>query len=137
MSVPCPSFCVQSVGTFSSQTLRFCCYFVETLFNKKLCTISVRHLICATVSPHKIRKFMLNPLFLPKCRRVNPFPTDILYSSKLKEFADNNFELHENGGMFSKRVEKGIMRNCSLQAFSPFPTVFPEDLYWGDVKIGA
>ena len=35
-----------------------------------------------------------------------PFPKQqILDSSKLKEFADNNFEFDENCGGFSKRVE--------------------------------
>ena len=31
--------------------------------------------------------------------------TKILYSSKLKEFADDNFKLDKNGRKFSKRVE--------------------------------
>ena len=41
----------------------------------------------------------------------------ILDSSKLKEFADDNskFKFNENGGKFSKGVEKqcGKRRNCS------------------------
>ena len=31
--------------------------------------------------------------------------TTILVSSKLKEFADDNFEFYENGRKFSKRVD--------------------------------
>ena len=43
----------------------------------------------------------------------------ILDSSKLKEFADNNSKFDENGGKLSKKVEntvgKGeIAHNCSL-----------------------
>ena len=47
-------------------------------------------------------------------------------SSKLKEFADDNFRYDENGRNFSTRVVKhyGKMRNCSLGAISPFPSVF-------------
>ena len=36
----------------------------------------------------------------------SPFPKgQILQASKLKEFADNNFEFDENGVKFSKQVE--------------------------------
>ena len=36
-----------------------------------------------------------------------PFPKrQILELSKFKEFADDNFEFDENGGKFSKRIEK-------------------------------
>ena len=54
---------------------------------------------------------------------LNPFPNDnILQWSKLKEFADDNFEFDENGRKLSKRVENTVRkrRNCSLQAISPF-----------------
>ena len=46
----------------------------------------------------------------------------ILDSSKLKEFADDNFKFNENGW---------------LQASSPFPTVFSKDLYCRHVKTKA
>ena len=40
---------------------------------------------------------------------VYPFPKElILDSSKLKEFADNNFKFDENGGRFSKRIENTV-----------------------------
>ena len=47
---------------------------------------------------------------------VNPFPNDkILDSSKLKDFAEDNFKFDENGITFSKWVENtGKRRNCSL-----------------------
>ena len=37
-----------------------------------------------------------------------PFPNDILDSSNLKEFADDNFKFYENGRKFSKQVENNI-----------------------------
>ena len=40
---------------------------------------------------------------------VNPFPnTKILDSSKLKEFADDNFKFDESDRMFSKQVENTV-----------------------------
>ena len=55
-----------------------------------------------------------------------PFPKrQSLASSKLKGFADDNFKFDKNGRKFSKTVgNTGKMRNCSLQAISPFPKVF-------------
>ena len=51
-------------------------------------------------------------------------------SSKLKEFADNDFIPDENGRNSSKHNRKDSWRrNCFLQAFSPFPTVFSKELY--------
>ena len=56
----------------------------------------------------------------------------------LKEFADDNFKLDENGGKFSKLVEKHWEKeNCLLRAISPFPTVFSNDLYCRQVKTRA
>ena len=40
---------------------------------------------------------------------LNPIPKgQVLDSSKLKEFADDNFEFDENGGKFSERVENAV-----------------------------
>ena len=59
---------------------------------------------------------------------VHSIPNDkILNSSKLKEFADDNVDLEENGRKDSKGVENTVgekRRNCSLRAVSPFPSVF-------------
>ena len=42
-------------------------------------------------------------------RCSNPFPNDkILDSSKLKDFADDNFKIDENGRKFSKRMESTV-----------------------------
>ena len=56
-----------------------------------------------------------------------PFPKrQILDSSKLKEFADDNFEFDENGRKFSKRVahtvEKGEI--ARYEQFLLFPQCF-------------
>ena len=57
-----------------------------------------------------------------------PFPKrQILESSKLKEFADDN--LFQSWWKWQKvfqidRKHGGKRRNCSLRAISPFPTVF-------------
>ena len=63
----------------------------------------------------------------------------VLDPSKLKGFADGNFEFDENGEEFFKGVEKhcGKRRNCSLRAISPFPTVFSKELYCRHVKTRA
>ena len=43
--------------------------------------------------------------------RFQPCPKrQILDSSKLKEFANNNFKFYENGREFSKRVENTVAR---------------------------
>ena len=43
------------------------------------------------------------------CQQFNPFPNhNILVWSKLKEFADDNFEFGENGKKFSKPGEKTV-----------------------------
>ena len=42
-------------------------------------------------------------------RGVNPFPNDkFLNSSKLKKFADNNFEFDVNGRKFSSQVKNTV-----------------------------
>ena len=69
-----------------------------------------------------------------------PFPKrQVIDSSKLKEFADNNLKLDENGRKLSKQIENtaGERRNCSLRAISPIPTVFSKDLYCRHVKTRA
>ena len=54
----------------------------------------------------------------------------ILDSSKLKEFADNNFEFDENGEKFSKRVENTVRKGeiAHSEQFLFFPQCF-QDLY--------
>ena len=69
-----------------------------------------------------------------------PFPKrQIFDSSKLKEFADDNFKFDENKRTFSKLVENSgeERRNYSSQAISPFPAVFSKDLYCRHIKTKA
>ena len=48
----------------------------------------------------------------------------MLDSSKLREFADDNFKFYENGRKLSKRAENTVGKG----AISPFPTVFSTHL---------
>ena len=63
----------------------------------------------------------------------------MLDSSKLKEIAEDNFELDENGIKLSKRVENTVGKGeiARYNAISPFPTVFSKDFYWRHVKTRA
>ena len=46
---------------------------------------------------------------------INPLPTrKLLDSSKQKDFAENNFQLHKNGRKFSKRVENTVEKIACL-----------------------
>ena len=53
---------------------------------------------------------------------LHPFPNEkILDSSKLKEFPDDNFKLHENGGKLSiKRVENTLGK-VKIAHYEHFP----------------
>ena len=62
---------------------------------------------------------MISFLERKKENLINSLPDDkFLDSSKLKEFADNNFKFDENGRKLSKRIEnavgKGEMSNFSF-----------------------
>ena len=50
----------------------------------------------------------------------------ILDSSKLKEFADNNFKFDENGRKLSKQVENTVGKGeiARYEQFLPFPQCF-------------
>ena len=82
-------------------------------------------------------------IFSPKFAinwKLYPFPKrQILDFSTLKELADNNFKFDENGrkSIPMGRKHCGKMRNCSLRAITPFPTVLSKDLYCRHVKTRA
>ena len=64
---------------------------------------------------------------LTKKFHIKPFPKrHILDSTKLKEFADDNFKFDENGGKFSKQVENtgGKGEIASYEQFLLFPQCF-------------
>ena len=87
--------------------------------------------------------------FIKLCTR-----RQILDSSKLKEFADDNFRFDENGGKFSERVEKTVGKGeiavgkgeiARYEQFFLFSTEFsrdfscrhvkPRGLFWKGLKL--
>ena len=59
-----------------------------------------------------------------------PFPKrQILDSSKLEDFANDNFKFDENGRKFSKRVEYTVGKGeiARYQQFLLFPQCFPRN----------
>ena len=73
---------------------------------------------------------------------VNSFPNDKFYlgSSKLKEFADENFKLGENGRKFSKRVGNSVGKGeiARYEQFLLFLIFFFfKDLYRRHIKTRA
>ena len=69
-------------------------------------------------------KIWLEPLYTI---HVKPFPKrQILDSSKLKEFADDNFKFDENDTKFTKRVENTVVKReiALYEQFLPFPRCF-------------
>ena len=61
---------------------------------------------------------------------INPFPNDKFFdSSKLKDFADDNFKFDENGRKFFKGEENTVGKGEIACYVSPFPTVFSKDMY--------
>ena len=69
-----------------------------------------------------------------------PFPKQqILDSSKLKEFADDNFKLDENGRKFPKRVENtaGKGEIARYEQFLLFTLCFQKNCKNRHVKTGA
>ena len=76
----------------------------------------------------------------PLQKHLQPFPKrQILDSSKLEDFADDNFKFDENGRQFSKWVENtaGKGEIARYEQFCPFPTVFSKDFYCRHVKTRA
>ena len=66
-----------------------------------------------------------------------PFPKrQILDTSKLKEFADDNFKSDINGRKFSKQVENNVGKGeiARHEQFLLFPTVFSKGLYCRHVR---
>ena len=61
---------------------------------------------------------------VPYAVMIHAFPNDRLQTSKMREFADDNFRFDENGRKFFKQI-------------SPFPAVFSKDLYCRHVKTRA
>ena len=68
--------------------------------------------------------------------RVNPLPDDKFYSSKLKEFADDNFKFDENGRKLFKRVENTVGKGeiAHYEQFLLFPQCFQKACFPGASK---
>ena len=69
-----------------------------------------------------------------------PFPKQqILDSSKLREFADNNFKFDKDGQKFSKWVENTVRKGeiARDEQFLLFPQCFKKDLFFRNVKTSA
>ena len=69
---------------------------------------------------------------------VNPLPDKkILDSSKLKEFADNNFKFHENERKLSKQVENTVGKGeiTHYEQFLLFPQCFQRLVSQGPQKV--
>ena len=96
---------------------------------------AVSYLQVAMVTENSIEDRLLIVVYGEVTLQLFP-KRQILDSSKLKEFADDNFKFDENGRKLAKRVEKhcGKRRNCSLRAIYPFPTVFSKGLFHRGVK---
>ena len=69
-------------------------------------------------------------------RFVNPLPRQILDSSKLKEFADDNFKFDENGRKLSKQVENNVGKGeiARYEQFLLFPQCFQKACFQGVSK---
>ena len=61
----------------------------------------------------------------------------ILVSSKLTEYAVDNFRLDKNGGKFSERVQNTVGKGeiARYEQFLLFPTVFSKEMCYRQVKI--
>ena len=58
----------------------------------------------------------------------------MLDSSKLKQFADDNFRFKGNGRKFAKCVENNVGKG---EAIYPFPTLFSKDLHCRHLRTRA
>ena len=68
--------------------------------------------------------------------RFNPLPDDKFYTSKLKDFADDNFKFDENGRKLSKWVENTVGKGeiARHKQFLLFPQCFQKACFPGASK---
>ena len=72
-----------------------------------------------------------------RIRSLNPLPDDKFFdSSKLKEFADNNFKFDENGRKLSKQVENTVGKGetARYEQFLLLPQCFQKPYLQGASK---
>ena len=129
------------------ETVTPCSHILYASYGARLCGIEVKNpLSCPN---HKnISSFPQNVFngLLSQCHK--PFPKrQILHSSKLEETADNNFEIKENSGKLSKRVQNTVGKE-EIAHYKPFllfpecvqktctPDTYKPGLVWERVKTG-
>ena len=81
----------------------------------------------SSVKPYQLVSFDVGSLKFCCLVKGEPFlKRQILDSSKLKEFADDNFKFNENGGKISKRVENTVGKGeiARYEQFLLFPQCF-------------
>ena len=83
--------------------------------------------------------YRVNPLSCNKFEELTLSQTSNFRLFQTERLGNDNFKFDEKGRKFSKWVENtvGKRRSCSLQAISPFPTVFSKDLNCRHVKARA
>ena len=59
-------------------------------------------------------------------RKLNPFPNEKFYSSKLKAIADDNFDFDQNDVKVSERIENAVGKGeiACYEQFLLFPQYF-------------
>ena len=140
-------------GSNPTRALYFCHAFIHLLICHRLCPEDCRLM----TKPHGLSWIEFDISFSECYTYTIPsaYPItrrQILDSSKLKEFADDNFKFDENGRKLSKPVEKRKfadenfkfgengrkfskkVENTVLRAISPFPTVFTKGLFPSGIK---
>ena len=74
-----------------------------------------------------VRMYVFMSVYMQACMFVNPLPNDnILDWCKMKEYADDQIRLNENGRKFSKRVENTVGKGeiARYEQFLLFPLCF-------------
>ena len=91
---------------------------LDLYFHNKVVAIRISHKVIHSEDQNQMACFIQSSL--------NPIKRQIFDSFKLKEFADDNFTLNENGSKFSKWVENtaGKGEIASYNQFLLFPQCF-------------
>ena len=102
----------------------------ESFFERVENILEEHKTLVTSISSIQCFQMLLFRVPLPITRR------QILDSSKLKEFADDNFKFDEICRKLSKQVENTVGKGeiATLRAISPFPIVFSKGLFPRGVK---
>ena len=120
---------VPIVKPVTSQLQSYLFFFAEniSLSDSKGQDQTAQNMILIYVSAKGL-KSQLEALPFPKRQNLQP--------SKLKEFTDDNFKFHEDGGKFSKRVESTVEKGeiARYEQFLLFPQCFQKTCFQGASK---